>query len=505
MDNGDNDIKHYSAEDITRYWQGKLSPQEMHAMEMAAMDDPFLADAMEGYSGANAATVGAEVHELQTRLKERTSGATVVPLRKKNKWWAVAALLILLCGFGAWMYNLFLQTNAPAKQATAEVNKTDADAVADKKDTAVATIVSSDTIQSLTFANVDSTNNTGYATFSKPAAKDARWSGGFDDKAAQPANVSSGYSTSVPKSSQISDTVQIIARAEDETAKRARKVEELFKESSRNDSPVLAQNDSRRNSPAESLQGRAAGVNVQRNNAVGPPTSPVNREVSRDNEQYRQQQQRFFNNFSGRVLDRNNEPIANATVGISNTTATTTDQNGNFKIRSYDTVLDLSVTSVGYETARLVAKNNQPVDVVLNESNSKLSEVVVTGMGAKKEKKTRVSGSTELRVFVIDAEPVGGWDEYNKYIETNKRVGPLPPALSKPAPLKDNKDSTAAPAKNEVVVSFMISKTGKLSNFVIEKSLGTQRDAEAIRLITEGPAWRVLKNKKTKARVIIPF
>ena len=43
MDNGDNDIKLYTAEDITRYWQGQMSPQEMHAMELAAMDDPFLA------------------------------------------------------------------------------------------------------------------------------------------------------------------------------------------------------------------------------------------------------------------------------------------------------------------------------------------------------------------------------------------------------------------------------------------------------------------------------
>ena len=42
-------ISQYSAADIQRYVQGKLSAAEMHAMEKAALDDPFLADAMEGY------------------------------------------------------------------------------------------------------------------------------------------------------------------------------------------------------------------------------------------------------------------------------------------------------------------------------------------------------------------------------------------------------------------------------------------------------------------------
>jgi hypothetical protein len=43
----------YTAKDIERYYTGKMSSLEMHQLEKAAMEDPFLADALEGYSYTN--------------------------------------------------------------------------------------------------------------------------------------------------------------------------------------------------------------------------------------------------------------------------------------------------------------------------------------------------------------------------------------------------------------------------------------------------------------------
>ena len=40
----------YSAADIARYHKGQMTAKEMHALEKAALDDPFLADAIEGYA-----------------------------------------------------------------------------------------------------------------------------------------------------------------------------------------------------------------------------------------------------------------------------------------------------------------------------------------------------------------------------------------------------------------------------------------------------------------------
>ena len=104
--------------------------------------------------------------------------------------------------------------------------------------------------------------------------------------------------------------------------------------------------------------------------------------------------------------------------------------------------------------------------------------------GTKKKSARR---DTKLSVYVMDAEPVGGWDEYNKYIEKNKRT------------------TDDAKTTGEVVVSFWVNKRGQLSDFSIEQSLGKTQDAEAIRLVKEGPAWKVTKGKKTRARVIVPF
>ena len=52
----DNNIKNFTADDIEKYHKGVLSAKEMHDLEKAAMDDPFLADALEGYAvaGVNA-------------------------------------------------------------------------------------------------------------------------------------------------------------------------------------------------------------------------------------------------------------------------------------------------------------------------------------------------------------------------------------------------------------------------------------------------------------------
>ena len=97
-------------------------------------------------------------------------------------------------------------------------------------------------------------------------------------------------------------------------------------------------------------------------------------------------------------------------------------------------------------------------------------------------------GKRDMSIHVLDAEPVVGWDEYNQYLEKNKK---LP-------------DSTAA-VHGMVVVRFVVTNKGVLKNFSIEKSLNEALDAEAIRLVKEGPSWRLLKGRKAKASVMVNF
>jgi hypothetical protein len=96
----------YTAADIQKYWKGTLSAAEMHAMEKAAMDDPFLADALEGYKNIDLADAGLD--SLKEKLDKRVGA--VVPIlnlkRKRFTWVRAAAAIIIIIGIGLLVQQL---------------------------------------------------------------------------------------------------------------------------------------------------------------------------------------------------------------------------------------------------------------------------------------------------------------------------------------------------------------------------------------------------------------
>ncbi len=92
---------------LQRYHEGKLSPAERHALEKAALEDPFLAAALEGY--AFTATAGTDVAELQKRLEAKTKNSNksglLFNLNYKG-WLRIAAVFIVLLGAGWGSYQL---------------------------------------------------------------------------------------------------------------------------------------------------------------------------------------------------------------------------------------------------------------------------------------------------------------------------------------------------------------------------------------------------------------
>ena len=61
--------KIYTAADFARYHAGTMPADEMHELEKAALEDPFLADALEGYAYAPA--FENDIIELKEKLDER--------------------------------------------------------------------------------------------------------------------------------------------------------------------------------------------------------------------------------------------------------------------------------------------------------------------------------------------------------------------------------------------------------------------------------------------------
>src|ERR1700676_5204601 len=91
----------YSAEDIRKYLDGQLSDQEMQALENAALEDPFLSDAIEGIEESRNHAIPFEsgVADLQKRLtqriREKNRKSAIMQLFSK---WKIAAAVIFLLG-----------------------------------------------------------------------------------------------------------------------------------------------------------------------------------------------------------------------------------------------------------------------------------------------------------------------------------------------------------------------------------------------------------------------
>jgi hypothetical protein len=96
--------KKYSAIDFARYHSGTMSPDEMHALEKAALEDAFLADAFDGYRYSKDAAK--ELGEMQARLDEKKKQQKVFSISSfsSGTWWKIAAMFILFAGAGYFFY-----------------------------------------------------------------------------------------------------------------------------------------------------------------------------------------------------------------------------------------------------------------------------------------------------------------------------------------------------------------------------------------------------------------
>lgn len=74
MSNAGNDNRTYTAADIARYHDGEMSAREMYALERAALEDPFLADALEGLATRSGAGFTKEMGMLKDRLARKIAG-----------------------------------------------------------------------------------------------------------------------------------------------------------------------------------------------------------------------------------------------------------------------------------------------------------------------------------------------------------------------------------------------------------------------------------------------
>lgn len=109
MHGGEQMNKHYDINLIKQYVAGKLSVKEMHALERAALDDPFLQDALDGFENQLDHDL-MPISLLQSRLEkriaqERSQRDNFFFGRQRLAIGSVAAVLFILACVLFWMIN----------------------------------------------------------------------------------------------------------------------------------------------------------------------------------------------------------------------------------------------------------------------------------------------------------------------------------------------------------------------------------------------------------------
>lgn len=460
----------YSAADIERYHKKLLSAKEMHALEKAALDDPFLADALEGYA---AVPVNAEndIALLREKLNKRGNAETkVIPMKAAGiPWLRVAALVIIIAGAGLLAYR-FVFTNQDIAVAKSEESAspeklspaaTDTNAVNQEQNTNPVTAIRTDTQRK---------NTTEVDRLSKSEAKES-------DKLINPSEEGKGIRQDSITISQ--GVVSAPAKSENTTEKE----EAEYKAGS---------------SKKKTKDDIAASREVAAKARTEKPLPVADKEDSKllksaDSRQLQEQAkvvsaQPYFksNIFRGQVLDASNTPLPFANVtNTKDNVGTYTDIKGYFTLISPDSSLNVQIRSVGFENANTQLQNNISSNAIVLQQD--LKNIPSTTLSNKKVNTERARKST---MVLEEPEPYDGWYNYDTYIANN---------INLPDDVKQKNTSSG-----EVELSFDISKSGEPVNIKVEKSACKECDEEAIRLLKEGPKWKK-KKKNRRAHLNVAF
>ena len=470
-------IIHYSGADIQRYVQGKMSAVEMHAIEKAALDDPFLADAIEGMQQAfeehDESLVTGQWQQLQQQLATRVAGTGKtgkVIAFKPFRWWQAAAAAVILIITGVWIFSLVNHTtenNAPVIAKTEHQKakeQTPAPSLSDSREIPDSFITPTGPANATTREKNSELKQYNRSTAIPPA-----------QASVPPALQSSALSRKPTDTAQFGrDMKEVDLTDKDVAAKRTLRNDAAIE---KNLAPAAA-------APESLMKAKKEATPVQ------PERETELITIAKSDTQDKKKYDAFNNNLSGvikgQVTDQNNNPIANAYLQIPhNNNNFVTDKTGFFKIpATSDSVVNVTVNVTGYGSQNFRLQNNASTmnQLQLQPANAGLDEVVIQ---STRGKKSSIGSNNKLPNTVVhDAEPVGGWAAFDQYLATQKRT------------------FEGIAGAGNVLVSFEVSKKGVLSGFKIEQSLSKQYDDEAIRLIMQGPSWKLLK-KGRKARVTV--
>lgn len=428
----------YTAEDIEQYFLGKLLPEQMHAMEKTTLDDPFLAEAMEGYGAMKNEQWKIALNELREKFAAKENTVKIVALHQPFKWWkAVAAILII--GSGITLAYLFNQSAVKNKtEPVANIKK-------DSIDTVANAVINAD---SFVIKETVAPTKNNY----KPLIAQVKPVPAADNT----------FIKSLPK----------------------RNIEK---------DQAIALNDGKQKQQEDESRADITLSPAQKNTSSPPnKITELNKAAAQNNVPAADKKNYLLNrSFIAAVTDTDNTPLPFANIYIPNENmGTYTDVKGRFRLVAADSVLNIEVRAAGYSPATYILKSGGTQNnIVLNEMPLAAEDII------KLDSKIKKNGAENRRQkmqfdTVLNVEPADGWSNYDTYLSNN--LSPSPGILQKNI-------------HGEVEVSFDVHSNGKLSNLNVAKSLCGDCDEEALRVVKEGPQWKVKKGKKNRGKIKVKF
>ncbi|MFL9484651.1 TonB family protein [Chitinophagaceae bacterium LWZ2-11] len=508
--------KHYSLTDIEKYLSGGMSASEMHELEKAALQDPFLADAIEGYSEAPPDLSKIHLSAIADELLANKEETKIIPItspRKKRSLIAAASIIVLVgVGLITWLSQ---RSNNTANVIVANIAK---------ENPAENTAVKHDTIKA---SPVEMSEHKVIVSLQK--------------RAAQPDPVSNDeqLNNSVAANSQVVISKKPSTLSLEQTQVRIRglasnnnkteplyvidgKVIDVRADSLGNPLASIAPSkienvEILKDSTATALYGSRAmqGVIVVTTKKDTSNSNALAR-VSGDYKKDNAVDKNLSNNWSanavpapvaamptangyvvtGKITDNKGEPVAYASLAANATgftQMTTTDAKGNFALPVKDSLVSVTINSIGYESQKSFLNANTTNAIVLKESSNTLSdEVVVVGYGTSKKKSLSASAKRD-NIKIDTLMPEGGWEKFNHYVVSR---------VTGTGSINDLNN-----IHGEVELTFNLDKNGKIEDVevtgaTVNKNVSDQV-AEAVK---QGPKWIAPPpTKKKRNKVTIKF
>ncbi len=437
--------------DILRYQRGEMTMQERHALEKRSLEDPFLADALDGLEILPPDEAVRDIQALTLKLENRLvkREGRVVSL---TVWIARIAAGLVLAVLSTIALIKWVDTDQPSTLALHQEKQQE--------------LLSNQDGQEQIPISADSLNQRkNLLSLEKPKAQQQ------ETRSAEVPQVQHEPKALADENKQ--DVLLAYQHDSEEVADEGAPEEQPVTAATEDQAKIELDAKLADKSTVEFAKKRAVDVAAASKTSLTPPTKErvIRGQVTAAED--------------GIGLPGVNVVIKGTAIGAF------TDALGHYELPIGEHSPTVVFSFIGYQNIEVQSKPEAELNVALEVDVSQLSEVVVIGYGSERDDSIfSPYDYTSLQL----ATPEGGKRVFKQYLEQQLRY---------PQQAIEHK------IEGKVTVQFTIEPTGQLSEFKVIRSIGYGCDEELIRLIKQGPKWSPTKRKeeaiRDKVRVRMKF